>query len=150
VEDPHAVQDVAGEPQALLESVGRLISEAQAELRGGAVDPGLLKALGMNQDQFRTFIDQYSQRLQQVGWKPQRVRPGDEDLTVLGTGQLLTGRGADPAMGTVRGSERLTPDQERKLHEARAAEVSAEFRQHVEAYFRAISESSTPTTLPTR
>jgi hypothetical protein len=53
----------------------------------------------------------------------------------------------------VRGGEKLTPDQLRKLRESSAARVSPEYRQAVEDYFRAISEGAaarTPATAPAR
>jgi len=45
-------------------------------------------------------------------------------------------------MDDVRGSEKLSTDDVRKLYEQRAKTVSPEYRKQVEAYFRAISEAA--------
>ena len=52
------------------------------------------------------------------------------------------GRSTDKRLGDTSGMSDLTPDQIRKLYESRKAKISPEYRKHVEAYLRAISENA--------
>ena len=83
---------------------------------------------------------------------PPADRTAEKPLTVIGESALQAGRGVGAKLVPVRGSEALAPDELKKLYESRAANVSAEYRKHVEAYFRAISESAppAPTTAPAK
>jgi hypothetical protein len=136
----------AGDQQASLEAIGKVIAEAEKELRDGKVDPELLKALGMTQTQFAAFVEKYTQRIGEV--KKMSGETAKPTGTVIGSAVIpgntrqQAGRGVDGGMDGVRGSEKLSTDEVRKLYEQRAKTVSAEYRKQVEAYFRAISEAS--------
>ena len=52
------------------------------------------------------------------------------------------GRSTDARLTNTTGLSDLTPDQLRKLYESRKASISPEYRKHVEAYLRAISENA--------
>ena len=72
---------------------------------------------------------------------------GDTELRVP------SGSGVDDGLADLRGGEKLTIDQIRKLHQQRARNVSPEYCAQVEAYFRAISEQAlrdAPTSRPSR
>ena len=133
-----------GGPAANLQSIGRLINEASQDLRDGKTDPQLLKSLGMSQQQFAAFVEKYSQRIGRIE-KMKETTAGPDgairgDFAIPGSDRLRQGAGLDSKLDNVRGGEKLTPDQIRKLHEQRAAKVAPEYRKHVEAYFRAVSE----------
>ena len=63
-------------------------------------------------------------------------------FAIPGSGRTQAGRGLDGKVENVRGSEKLSIDEIRKLYEQRAKKVSPEYRKQVEAYFRAISEGA--------
>jgi hypothetical protein len=141
--------------KANLQSIGRVVREAQKDLRDGEVDPELLKSIGMTRAQFAAFVERYAQRIGKVEKMKERTsRPAGalpNAFAITGSGRLQRGRGADGKLDDVRGSEKLSPDEIRKLFEQRARKVSPEFRKQVEAYFRAISEGAfraPPTTRP--
>ena len=48
------------------DAVGRVLDEAQKQIRDGDVDPKLLKDLGMTAPQFKSFVEKYSQKFEQV------------------------------------------------------------------------------------
>ena len=129
---------------ARISSVGKVIDEAQKQLRGGDVDPALLKDLGMTPQQFRTFVEQYTQRLEKMKRDPAETPDGRQWVGYEGPGGRTTqgGKTLDSQMLDVRGGEKLTPDQLRKLQESPTAKVSPEYRKQVEDYFRAISEGA--------
>jgi len=136
-------------------SVGRAIDEAQEKLRSGKVDPELLKALGMTQPQFKTFIEQYAQKYGQLKQMLDRTRRPTNTVqdaySLPGSDRLARGQTVAGDLGQTSGAENLTTDNLRKLYESPAAKVSPEYRKQVEAYFRAISESAnrpTPTSGP--
>jgi len=64
-----------------------------------------------------------------------------------GDPRLQHGRKIDGNLENQRGTEKLSPDDLRKLYEQRAKNVAPEYRPQVEAFFRAISDL-TPTTAP--
>lgn len=141
--------------KARLRSLGRIINEAQKRVRADKVDPDLLKALGMTEAEFGAFVEKYARRFGKTKKMPSETeRPGE---TIGGAFQLTgksgrqSGKGLDKQIGS-RGTDKLSPDELRKLFESRAAKVSPEFRKEVEAYFRAISEQSPqePTTAPAK
>ena len=137
---------LSAEQKTDIQSIGRVISEAQKDLRDGEVDPALLKALGMTRGRFAAFVERYARRIGQVKQMADRTdRPNGTiqgAFAIPGSGARQKGRGTDGRLGDVRGSEKLAPDQIRKLYEQRAKNVSPEYRKHVEAYFRAVSEAA--------
>ena len=144
VQGPGDLGNLTPQEQAQISSVGRVMDEAQKQLRGGDVDPALLKDLAMTPQQFRTFVDQYTQRLEKVKREPGEQPAGQQQAETSGPGgaQAQSGRGMDSQVLDVRGGEKLSPDQLRKLNESRSAKVSPEYRKQVEDYFRAISEGA--------
>ena len=133
-----------------------MIDEAQRQVRDGKVAPKLLKKLGMTDAQFRSFVEKYSRRFGKLRPMADRTdRPGQEiggAFELPGSEKLQTGRAWDSKLGNVTGSEKLTPDEIRKLSESKAARASRKYREHVQAYLRAISEGAadTPTTAPAK
>jgi hypothetical protein len=145
--------------QAAISSVGKVIDEAAKQLRDGEVDPKLLKDLGMTQQQFKGFVEQYSQQLEHLRRNGDDTPTGSQQARAEGPGAkaVQAGQGLDQQVLDVRGSEKLTADQVKKLNESRAAGVSPEYRKQVEDYFRAISEGgagaappATPASAPAR
>gem|GEM_PF-2525163 len=144
--------------RANLDAIGKVISEAQNQLRGGQVDPELLKSLGMTRDQFAAFVDRYAQRIGKIEkMRDETERPEGAirgAFSLGGSDRKASGSGVDDRLTDLRGGEKLTIDQIRKLHQQRARNVSPEYRAQVEAYFRAISEqalrdgAAAPTTQP--
>ena len=136
---------MSGSQQANLQSIGKLISEAQKDLRDGKVDPELLKSLGMTRDQFAAFVEKYAQRIGKVEKMKDRTARPDGTIqgafVIPGSDRQQQGRGLDGKLEDIRGSEKLSKDEIRKLYEQRASKVSREYRKQVEAYFRAISEA---------
>ena len=145
VKEPTGPLDSADQ-QASLDSIGKVIAEAEKELRDGKVDPELLKALGMSQAQFAAFVEKYTQRIGEVKkMADQTAKPTGtvvSSAVIPGNTRQQAGRGVDGRMDDVRGSEKLSTDDVRKLYEQRAKTVSPEYRKQVEAYFRAISEAA--------
>lgn len=145
VKEPTAPLDSADQ-QASLDAIGKVIAEAEKELRDGKVDPELLKALGMTQAQFATFVEKYTQRIGEVKkMTDQTAKPTGtvvSSAVIPGNARPQAGRGVDGKLDDVRGSEKLSTDEVRKLYEQRSKSVSAEYRKQVEAYFRAISEAA--------
>lgn len=141
--------------KARLRSLGRVINEAQKRVRANKVDPDLLKALGMTPAEFGAFVEKYSRRFGKTRKAPSKTeRPGETiggAFQLTGTSGRRSGKGLDRKIGS-SGTEKLSPDELRKLYESRATKVSPRFRKEVEAYFRAISEQSTqqPTTAPAK
>jgi len=133
---------------ARLEALGRIIDEAQRQLRDGKVSPELLADLGMTQEEFRAFVEKYSQRLDRVGRDAKRrgtdAAGSQGQVDLPGRSGLQKGRGPDGKLLDPGDGEQLTPDELRKLYESRAAEVPPEYRRQVEAYFRALSEMNAP------
>jgi hypothetical protein len=134
---------------AELQSTGRALEEAQKEVRSQKTDPQLLKELGMTFPQYQAFVEAYTDRFGKI--KPmleKTQRPGEalgSAFVLPGSRELQSGKGMDDKVGNVKGGEKLTPDQIKKLFESRAAKVPPEYRSAVEAYFRAVSEgTSTP------
>ena len=130
-----------------LKSIGRTIDEAQRRVRAGQIDPKLLKDLGMTEQQFASFVKRYSDRLDKVRKKKdEKVSPPTDTVgnafVVTGSKELQKGRSADDRLTDITGMSKLTPDQIRKLYESRRAKVSPEYRKHVEAYLRAISDNA--------
>jgi hypothetical protein len=147
--------DLSPADRQQLAALGRVIDEAQKQLRGGDVDPKLLKDLGMTQPQFKTFVEKYTQRLERVKDDRGDVSGGPVEGRQDGPGgrTAQAGKTLDQQLLEVRGGEKLTPDQIRQLYESRSAKISPEYRKQVEDYFRAISEggagSPPPTPAPT-
>lgn len=143
--DVARLDNLTSAEKARLRSLGRIINEAQKRVRAEKVDPDLLKALGMTQAEFGAFVEKYARRFGKTKKMPsETARP---TATVSGAFQLTgksgrqSGKGVDKKIGS-SGTEKLSPDELRKLYESRAAKVSPRFRKEVEAYFRAISEQS--------
>lgn len=150
MEDPTG-QGVSPAEQARLEAIGRALDEAIKQMRDGKVDPKLLKDLGMTEEQFKAFVEEYTQKFGQVkemidqAHKPsgavrtETVLPGDDKLS--------TGSTIDAGLG-VSGTEKLSPDEIKKLNEAKINKVSPEYRKEVEAFFRTLSENANSTPPP--
>ncbi len=137
---------LSGSQQANLQSIGKLISEAQKDLRDGKVDPELLKSLGMTREQFAAFVEKYAQRIGKIGKMKDKTAKPDGTVqgafALPGSDRQQQGRGLDGTLEDVRGGEKLSTDEIRKLYEQRAGKVSRKYRKQVEAYFRAISETA--------
>ncbi len=133
-----------------LQAIGRVIDEAQKQLRGGDVDPKLLKDLGMTPTQFKAFVEKYTQRLEWVKDDRGDISGGSVAGRQDGPGArtVQAGRTLDQQLLDVRGGEKLTPDQIRHLYESRSARISPEYRKQVEDYFRAISEGAGASAAP--
>jgi len=129
-----------------LQSIGKIISEAREDLKNGKVDKDLLKSLGMTRDQFAAFVDRYTQRIGKIEKMKDETAGPDGTIrgsfAIPGSGRTQAGRGLNGKVENVRGSEKLSIDEIRKLYEQRAKKVSPEYRKQVEAYFRAISEGA--------
>jgi len=140
------------EQKARLQSVGRAMDEAQQDLRDGTVDPKLLKDLGMTNEEFRQFVKDYTDRFGQIGPRGDTTVRPDQLVTgavaLPGSDELQRGHGAGGNVSDVEGGEKLTPDEVRKLAQSKAAEASPEYRKHVEAYLRAISEEAPAASQP--
>ena len=143
---PKGWQELSPGEQERLRAVGRTIDEASRRLRSGQVAPALLRDLGMTAGELAGFVERYRTIFGRTREMPDRTeRPGETVLDAFrlpGSGQMQSGRKVDGKLGDVTGSEKLTPDELRKLYESRAAKVSPEYRKQVEAYFRAISEAA--------
>jgi len=157
VDLPEGLGSLTPQERAQLESIGRAINEGQKQLRSGQVDPELLKQLGMTQNEFKTFIEKYSSRFGQIKEMPKQTAiPGKAAAKAaesIGVPTVQHGAGMDKGLQDLRGAPKLSPDELKKLYESRAANVSPEYRKQVEAYFRAISESSAapaPATAPAK
>jgi hypothetical protein len=144
VDDPDALP-ISPTEQARLDALGRALEEAAKDLRDGKVDPQLLKDLGMTQEQFKNFVEEYTQKFGQVKeMLAQTQRPTESVQTGVqtpGDDKLSTGNTVDGQMG-VSGTDKLAPDDIRKLNEAKATKVSPEYRREVEAFFKALSENA--------
>jgi hypothetical protein len=114
-------------------------------MRDGKIDPQLLKDLGMTQEEFKGFIEEYTQKYGQVkDMLSQTQRPNETVQTgaqVPGDDKLSTGNTVEGQMG-VSGTDKLAPDDIRKLNEAKATKVSPEYRREVDAFFKALSENA--------
>jgi len=160
VDLPKGWQDLPAAERERLRSIGRAISEASKDLRAGEVDPALLKKIGMTKGEFAAFVEKYRDVFGESADMPDRTeRPTDVvrgGFTLPGSGRLQAGKGTGKDIEGGSGTEKLTPDELRKLYESRAAKVSPEYRKQVEAYFRAISEAAgraetpAPTTQPSK
>jgi len=135
---------VTPEQAAHLQSIGRVIDEAQRRIRGGKVNPELLKELGMTSSRFAAFVERYNSRFGRIAEMPRRTdRPGRSvsgAFKLTGSGALQKGRAAGERLGDVSGAEKLPTDRIRNLLQPRLRKVSPEYRKEVEAYFRAISQ----------
>ena len=134
-----------------LKAIGRAIDEAQRRTRAGKIDPKLLKEMGMTEQQLAQFVKKYSDKFEKIR-KPEKKKDdkpalAEEDVvgnTIVETGskKLQKGRSTEEGLADITGMSKLTPDKLRKLYESRKAKISPEYRKHVEAYLRAISESA--------
>jgi hypothetical protein len=147
---PPAGPAISAQEQAAIASVGKVIDEAQKQLRDGDVDPKLLKDLGMTSQQFKGFVEQYTQQLDRIRRNGDDAPAGTQQARAEGPGgkAVQAGQGLDQQVLDVKGGEKLTPDQVKKLYESRSASVSPEYRKQVEDYFRAISEGGAGATPP--
>ena len=121
-------------------------------MRDGKVDEKLLKDLGMTEAQFKAFVEDYRQKFGQVKEMADQVaKPSGvmkTDVTAPGDEKLSTGTTIDGTVG-VTGTDKLLPDEIKKLNEAKLNKVSPEYRKEVEAFFRTLSETgSTPAPAP--
>ena len=143
---PEGWGDLSPAEQGRLRSVGRTIDEAARRIRSGQVDAELLADLGMTAGELAGFVEQYREIFGRSKDMPERTeRPTGtirDAFQLPGRGGRQSGRGLDGGLDDVAGSEKLSPDELRKLYESRAAKVSPEYRKQVEAYFRAISEAA--------
>ena len=130
-----------------IKSLGRTIDEALRRSRAGKVDTEMLKDLGMTAEQFAGFVKRYTDRFDKIRKKTDDKPPLPKDIVrnafdQTGSKKVQEGRSTDKRLGDTSGMSDLTPDQIRKLYESRKAKVSPEYRKHVEAYLRAISENA--------
>lgn len=130
-----------------IKSLGRMISEAQQRARAGDVDAEVLKNLGMTADQYVAFVKRYADRFDKIRKKSSDSPSLPKDVvrnafTRIGSDKFQKGRSTDTRLTNTAGMADLTPDQVRKLYESRKAKISPEYRKHVEAYLRAISENA--------
>jgi len=132
-----------------LRSVGRVIRAAEMQLRRGEVAPSLLRKLEMTHGQYASLVERYTKRFERTIPRTDRTnRPGKLVANAFKLNNVAAGQRVERdrrRIGRVRGGEKLTADQLRGLYESRAARVSRDFRKHVEAYFRAISDSTSST-----
>jgi len=135
---------IAPQQQAKLRSVGRVINEADRRNRAGQIAPELLKELGMTNEKFTGFVEEYASRLSRLTDAPDRTdrpRTGVKAPSdTVGAETLQQGKGVEKGLGA-RGMEELTADQVRELSESRVENVSPEYRRLVEAYLKAVSEA---------
>lgn len=106
----------------------------------------------MTQQQFKTFVEEYSQKYGKVKeMLDQTQRPAKSAGTTAtpGDSRLQTGTGVSGNM-TITGTENLSPDEIKKLNEAKLNKVSPEYRKEVEAFFRSISENSAAASKPSK
>jgi len=122
--------------------LGRVLDEAQKQIRDGEVDPELLKKLGMTETQFNQFVKRYADAIgnirHQLGLVTVKRVP--DRIRIPGSDKLDSGRGTDRRITDTTGHDDLTPDQIRELHESRSKKVSPEYRKQVEEYYRNIAE----------
>ena len=111
----------------------------------------------MTRGQFNAFVEDYQRKLDQLQYLPAGGGEPAGDRVVRSSppveeGVRQAGTGVSGDLGTVSGTESLTPDQLRELYESRSNDVSPEYRAYSEAYFRAISQTPQrePTTQPGR
>ncbi|MFP4106493.1 MAG: hypothetical protein ACLFVU_10440 [Phycisphaerae bacterium] len=127
-------------------TTGRVLDEAQKQVRDGTVDAELLKKLDMTSDEYRRFVGKYSQLYNRVRDSvekdPDAPTVVRREYTLDEPGEVREGTGTDREITDVSGGEDLTPDQMRELLENRKRRVSPEYRKGVESYLRAISEMS--------
>jgi len=103
----------------------------------------------MTEQQLAQFVKKYTDKFEKIRKKKVDDKPPlpEEDVigntsVETGSNKLQKGRSADKDLTGVTGTSKLTPDQLRKLYESRKARISPEYRKHVEAYLRAISENA--------
>ena len=131
--------------KAMLRSIGRDIDEALRRIRGGRVEAKLLSDLGMSKAQLAAFVEGYAKRLStlKTSYDDKSHVPRGSERGAFGlTGDRALRKGESPAprLSGLKGFEKLSPDRIRKLYESRRDQFSPEYRKHVEAYLRAISE----------
>jgi hypothetical protein len=150
VDDPQNFGQAAGGPNNL-DALGRALDEAQKEIRDGKVDPELLKQLGMNNGELKAFVEKYTKRIGELKAAKEKSDAPDQvvsgNIGLGGSEKVQEGRGTDVTAGA--GGEHLTPDQLKKLNEARSNKIPPELQDVTEAYFKAISGSNTNTTTTT-
>jgi len=135
--------NIPPEDKARLDTIGRTIDEAGRQIRDNTVDPDLLKKLDMTDQEYKDFVKKYDRRFGQLREKPEQPETTDRTTAgaeLVGARDVQTGRSTDPGVSDARGGETLTPDEIRKLNEQKVNQASPEYRKHVEAYLRAISE----------
>ena len=123
------------------------IRDSLVRSRAGKVDTEMLKDLGMTAEQFAGFVKRYTDRFDKIRKKTDDKPPLPKDIVrnafdQMGSKKVQEGRSTDKRLGDTSGMSDLTPDQIRKLYESRKAKISPEYRKHVEAYLRAISENA--------
>jgi hypothetical protein len=135
--------DADGSRDEQLEGMGRALDEAVEDARSGQVDPELLDELGMNEDEFRDFVEKYSRKYGDVREMADRTAGADRigrEIEVAGSDRLERGRGSDRRVTDTAGSEDIESDDVRKLNESRRDQIDPAYRKQVEDYFRAVSE----------
>ena len=114
-------------------------------------DPSLLKELNMDGGQLAAFVEEYVQRFDRIrkagGGSGTGSRGVQNAFREVGSNEVREGSTA-AGYGGIRGSERPSPDQLRRLSEQRARSVAPEYRKAVEDYFRAVSAASAPASQP--
>ncbi len=126
-----------------LQSVGRIIDEADRADRAGEISDELLERLGMTRGQYAAFVDRYASRFGRLREMPRETtRPGAAvrgGTAIVGEEGLQEGEGLADDIGLEGTNEREGDDLE-GLYESRPVEVSPEFREALEAYRRAMAE----------
>ena len=134
-----------------LQTIGRAINEIERRTRAGKIDPNLLKKLGMTEQQLSQFVKRYTDKFDKIR-KPKMKKDAkpplpEEDVvssTSVQTGskKLQKGTAIEKGMSDVTGTSKHSADDIRKLYESSKVKISPEYRKHVEAYLRAISENA--------
>jgi hypothetical protein len=155
--DSPATDDLSPSEARRLRSVGRIIDEADRQIRNGKIDETLLKDLGMNEAEFASFVEAYRERFDNLFDVLKATDPASgstpEPNDLPGDPNLRRGEQAAPGVGAIRGSEKIEVDDSQELLESRRKEVSSEFRKEVEGYFRAVSDqpvADKPATQPAK
>ncbi|MFP4356490.1 MAG: hypothetical protein ACLFUJ_15355, partial [Phycisphaerae bacterium] len=123
-----------------LESIGRTIQEADRNLRDGQVDPELLKELNMTPQQYTNFVKRYVDQFQQVRQSARRGdgQPEPGQVVIHGSEQVQQGQSGKQEL---TGTEQLSEDEIRRIQQSRLEDISPEYREQVEQYFRNLGQT---------
>jgi hypothetical protein len=143
------VEDVQADPlgQApsgdTLESLGRALDAANAQIAENKVDPALLKDLNMTEPEFRTFVEQYTH----VYEKAVRQAKANDTRQTLTVGQVpLPGQqevqhGQGVGVGALQDDGEPHSRDDEEIGGGDKQSVSPEYRKQLEAFLRATSQA---------